>query len=278
MSSFLAAVRSEFLKVFTTRVWWGLAIILFGYVAFTAVGAVFLFSNLPTSGSDGSAGSGGSGAGAGSLLASPELVYGFATSIGYVFPVLLGALATTGEFRHQSLTPTFLANPRRGQVLAGKVIALTGVGALYGVIGLIASAGLGGAALAINDVNPAFDDSGTWALLGRAVIAMALWGAIGVGLGAILPSQVGAIIVVLAFTQFVEPLLRLAAGLSEVTASIARFLPGSATDALVGPSFYSAATPNAQILDWWQGGLVLLAIALLVAFIGFATTWRRDVT
>ncbi|MGO7984167.1 hypothetical protein ACC691_40745, partial [Rhizobium johnstonii] len=43
------------------------------------------------------------------------LIYGFAVSVGYVFPVLLGALATTGEFRHETLTPTFLAAARGGE-------------------------------------------------------------------------------------------------------------------------------------------------------------------
>lgn len=269
MSSLMAAIRSEFLKVFTTRVWWGLGIILFGYVALVAGGAALLFTNIP--------GAANSPAEAG-LLTQPHLIYGFATSIGYVFPVLLGALATTGEFRHQSLTPTFLANPNRGHVLVGKLIALTGVGALYGVIALLGSVGVGGAALAIGGVDPLLGDSDTWALLGRAVIAMALWGAIGVGLGAVLPSQVGAIIVVLAFTQFVEPLLRLAAGFSSITADIGRFLPGAATDALVGPSFYSLMSAQQNALSWWQGGLVLFGFAVLFAAIGAATTWRRDVT
>ena len=45
------------------------------------------------------------------------LIYSFASSVGYVFPVLLGALAVTGEFRHKTLTPTFLAEPNRSLVL-----------------------------------------------------------------------------------------------------------------------------------------------------------------
>lgn len=275
MNSLMAAIRSEFLKVFTTRVWWGLAIILFAYVGLVAAGAALLFANIP--GAAGSSGAGGAQA-TSEMLTQPGLIYGFATSIGYVFPVLLGALATTGEFRHQSLTPTFLANPNRGHVLVGKILALTGVGALYGVIALAASVGLGGGALAISGVDPLLTDSDTWALIGRAVLAMALWGAIGVGLGAVLPSQVGAIIVVLAFTQFVEPLLRLAASFSEVTASIGRFLPGAATDALVGPSFYTMMSAQQDPLTWWQGGLVLVGIAAVISLIGYATTWRRDVT
>ena len=92
---------------------------------------------------------------------------------------------------------------------------------------------------------------------------MALWATIGVGLGSLVPNQVAAIVIVIAFTQFVEPILRLAASLNDVTATIGQFLPGAASDALVGASFYSIASVGAaESLDWWQGGLVLLAIGV----------------
>ena len=32
--TFLRAVSAEFMKIFTTRIWWVLALILFGYVGF----------------------------------------------------------------------------------------------------------------------------------------------------------------------------------------------------------------------------------------------------
>ena len=84
--------------------------------------------------------------------------------------------------------------------------------------------------------------------------------------------------IVIAFTQFVEPILRLAASLNDVTATIGQFLPGAASDALVGASFYSIASVGAaESLEWWQGGLVLLAIGVVATLIGGATTWRRDV-
>ncbi len=83
----------------------------------------------------------------------------------------------------------------------------------------------------------------------------------------------------IAFTQFVEPILRLAASLNDVTAQIGQFLPGAASDALVGASFYSIAAVGSSVaLEWWQGGLVLLAIGAVATVIGGATTWRRDVT
>ena len=66
---------------------------------------------------------------------------------------------------------------------------------------------------------PGLGESDTWALVGRGVLAMALWATIGVGLGSLVPNQVAAIVIVIAFTQFVEPILRLAASLNDVTAT-----------------------------------------------------------
>ena len=57
---------------------------------------------------------------------------------------------------------------------------------------------------------------------------------IGVAFGSVLTNQVAAIVVILAFTQFVEPIARLALGAFDVTDGIAKFLPGAAADGLVG--------------------------------------------
>ena len=51
------------------------------------------------------------------------------------------------------------------------------------------------------------------------------------------------------------------------------------TMALVGSSIYTAMSGTAGVaLEWWQGGLVLAAIAAVTTLIGFATSWRRDVS
>ena len=276
MSSFIAGLRAEFAKVTTTRLWWILAIVLFGYIAVTAGGLGALFGAL--SNGDIAPSRGGATAQPVNFGSLAPLVYSFATSVGYVFPVLLGALATTGEFRHQTLTPTFLANPRRMQVLGAKSTSSLVVGAAYGVVALVASVGAGALALSILGIDTTLGDSDTWAMFGRALIAMALWAAIGVGLGTVVPNQTAAIVIILAFTQFLEPLLRFAGGLSDVTATIAKFLPGASSDALVGKSFFTISNPASSSLDWWQGGLVLLGYAVLFTIVGYFITWRKDVT
>ncbi|TFD32308.1 ABC transporter permease [Cryobacterium cryoconiti] len=280
MTSFSRAIGAEFAKIGTTRMWWILAAVMFGYIALLAGGLSALFAGIESGAiSPDAVGSGSQGLPSfGSL---PPLIYSFASSIGYVFPVLLGALATTGEFRHQTLTPTFLANPRRGQVLGAKTIALFVMGAVLGVVALLASVGVGALVIGAFGLDPLLGESATWALIGRTVLAMAVWATIGVGLGVLVPSQVASIVIVLAFTQFVEPLLRFASLFTEVTQGIGNYLPGAASDALVGASFFTLAAPGgtaAAMLEWWQGGLVLLAYAIAATVIGYMVSWKRDVT
>ena len=279
MNLILRPVAAEFSKILTTRMWWILALVLFGYIALLAGGVAALFGGVESGAINPDAvNTGGGSAGLAGLGSLPPLIYSFAASVGYVFPVLLGALATTGEFRHQTLTPTFLATPRRGRVLSAKIIALFVVGAVLGVVALAASVGVGALVLGGFNVDPLLADGETWALIGRTVLAMALWAVIGVGLGVLVPSQVASIVIVLAFTQFVEPLLRFAASFTEVTADIGKFLPGAASDALVGASFFTLASPGGAVLTSWQGGLVLLAYGLLATAGGYLISWKRDVT
>lgn len=274
--TFIAAVRSEFQKVLTVRMWWVLLIVLVAYVGFTSGLLAIVFGGL----GDKLAASGGNVPHL-PEAALPPIIYSIASSVGYVFPVLFGTLATTSEFRHQTLTPTFLAQPHRGTVLGAKLVTLGVFGAIYGVAALIASVGLGASILTATGHAAALGDSDTWALLARVVLAMAIWAVIGVGLGALIPSQVAAIVIVLAFTQFIEPILRLVTSLADWAAGIGKFLPGAASDALVGSSIFTslgAATAKTETLEWWQGGLVLLAMAIVAAGIGYVTSWRKDVT
>ncbi|HEU4849649.1 MAG TPA: ABC transporter permease [Terrimesophilobacter sp.] len=272
----VAAVRAEFSKILTVRLWWVLLIVLAGYVAFTAGILALALGGLGDQ-----LGTGGGDVPQIPDAALPPIIYSIASSVGYVFPVLFGTLATTAEFRHQTLTPTFLATPRRGVVLAAKFVTLAVFGALYGIVALVASVGPGASILAATGRDTGLGDSDTWLLLARVVLVMAIWAIIGVGLGALIPSQVAAIVIVLAFTQFVEPILRLVSSFVDWAAGIGQYLPGAAGDALVGSSIFSsfsAPSAGAAMLEWWQGGLVLLAYAIAAGAIGYLTSWRRDVT
>lgn len=272
--SLVATTRSESTKVFSTAVWWILAAVLVLYVGSTAAGLAFVF------------GASASGDLPGATDAPPIPVNGLAAvlysiggSVGYVFPLLVGTLMVTTEFRHQTLTPTFLATPRRGRVLWAKLIAGMVIGAMYGVIAVLSAAAPAAGILAVLGLDAELESGDTWALFGRSVLALVLWTLVGIGVGTLVRNQVVAIVLVLAFTQFVEPLVRLAGGFVDWLAEITRFLPGAASDALIGSSIYNAmGASGGGGLEWWHGGLVLLGYALVLLLIGHIVSWTRDVT
>lgn len=263
----MRVLSSEFAKTFSTRMWWLLLVILVGYVGLAAAGLGLALTLTPEE--------------AGLQLGGAELapiIYSMATASGFVFPVILGAMSVTSEVRHRTLSTTFLATPHRAAVLAAKVVVAAVVGAGYGVLASAATVGLGALVLGTGGEGTLLDEPGTWAMIARMVLAMAVWAVVGVGLGVLVPSQVGSIVAILAFTQFVEPIARTAAAFVEPISGVARFLPGAAGDALVGASFYSAFAGAGSELEWWQGGLVLAGYAAVFLVVGAATFWRRDVT
>ena len=266
------ATRSEMVKQFTTSVWWILLVVLVLYVGGSAGAVAAAF------------GAGTTGTVPGAALPTglddrlPALVYGMATAIGYVFPLIVGTLLVTGEYRHKTLTPTFLATPRRGIALVAKVLAGIIMGIVYGVAAVASTMGLGGAGLALFGIETRLTELDTWVAAGRMLLALVLWVLIGIGLGTLIRNQIGAVVGVLAFTQFLEPIARLGAGMIEGAGEAVRFLPGAASDALAGDSIFSAmGGGTADPLEWWTGGLVLAGYALVLLVLGHVVSWRRDV-
>ncbi|WP_121258030.1 ABC transporter permease subunit [Nocardioides ferulae] len=266
-------LRMELRKVLTTRMWWLLALLLLGYMAF--LGAAMAFS---LSGAEGGATL--TGDSSAPPLAERDVAlsaYTLAASLGYVFPLVVGALSMTGEFRHQTITATLLAEPRRTRVLLAKLAAGLAVGLVHGVAGTLGAV-LGGApVLALRDQPLFLGDGEVLTQLVFSVLALAVWAVIGVGLGTLLTNQVAAVVVILAFTQFVEPILRL--GLTAVSAleDVAKLLPGAAAEAMVGSSLYSASG-LLDLLPRAGGTAVLLGYAALFAVLGRVTTLRRDIS
>ncbi len=270
-----AALVTEYRKLVTTRLWWGLLLCMAGYMIF--LGAVMAFA-FTVSGGPTMAGPTANGAEAPVLDAADivRTVYTLAPALGYVFPVVVGALSVTGEFRHMTITPTFLAEPRRGVVLGAKLVASLVVGLVFGVVGTAATV-LGGApVLALRGRETLLTDPEVLRSLGLSVLVLAVWTMVGVGFGTVLTHQVAAIVTLLAFTQFVEPLVRVLLGSFEATAGIAKWLPGAAGESVTGSSLYSS-TGLAELLPWWLGLLVLVGYGVVLAGVGRITSLRRDI-
>ena len=274
--SLARATSSELTKQFTTAIWWILALVLLIYVGATAAGLAGVFGGV-ASGAIGADQTSGPAPDSSTL---PALIYSLATSVGFVFPLLIGTLLVTGEFRHKTLTPTFLATPRRGVALGGKLTAGIVMGLAYAAVALVAAIAPGAGILAAFGIDTRLTDPDTWALIGRMVLALVLWVLIGIGVGTLIRNQVATVVGVLAFTQFIEPILRTVSSFVDGFDEVGRYLPGAASDALVGASIFSglAGAGGGETLAWWIGGLVLLGYAVVFLLLGWLFSWRRDVS
>ena len=262
------ALVAEFRKLVSTRMWWLLLLVLAGYLAFIGVvmAASFVFTPEDQSGAAPLEG-----------VAAARAIYGLTNAVGYVFPLVIGSLAITTEFRHQTITETLLVEPRRGVLLGAKLLATVPIGLLYGVVGTAAVVGASAPLLAGWGDGAFLGDRSVLEILTLGVVVTVLWAMIGVAFGSVVPNQVAAIVVILAFTQFVEPIARLALGAFERSDSVARFLPGAAADGLIGSSLFGELGGSGELLSRPVALVVLLGYTGGLALLGRFTTLRRDV-
>jgi ABC-type transport system involved in multi-copper enzyme maturation permease subunit len=193
----------------------------------------------------------------------------------YMFALVLGITGMTGEYRHQTITSTFLVSPRRARVVAAKILAHALMGVVYAVAGLAVVMVVGGATMSIRGYGLGLGADRLWVTNAVAVLAVAIWTIVGIGVGTLIRSQIAAIVVALLFTFLIEPLLTFALGTIEAANLdwLVKWLPTNASTALMAPGDVLI-----DYLEWWSGGLVLLAYGLVLALVGVLLSVRRDVS
>jgi ABC-2 type transport system permease protein len=245
-------LRAEALRLATTRTYWllaaGVAALIAGGSAATAAATSFNPGISP----------------ARSVLA----IAGLAQTVA----LLAGVLSVTGEFRHNTITPAVLITPRRTPLLAAKLITMAAAGLAFG----LAATGLATAItlplLAARHIPAGISGTQAAAIIAGGGAATALGAALGIGIGAIIRNQVGAIVTVLALLYVAEPLLG--------------FIPHAGTamqkyglDGLASAATYTIGFPaTAQLLGQGAAVLVLTAYTGAVLVTGAALLRHRDIT
>jgi ABC-2 type transport system permease protein len=159
------------------------------------------------------------------VLTEPEqdavLTDVFTADLSGIFILLLAAIGITGEWRHRTITSSLLAAPDRVRFLAAKTIAFAAAGV---VLSLLIAAAIGVAGftiLSIRDLpTPGF---GEWiAQVGRNALVAALFGGLGVALGALARNQAVTIVGVLVLIFVVD------SAVTALVPSVGRYSPFSA--------------------------------------------------
>jgi ABC-2 type transport system permease protein len=243
--------RSEWLKLRTTRtpLWMTLAMLVL-----VGIGAATFAGGTPEA-----------------ELPDQDWPENFATAASFStwFALLFGILLMSGEYRHGTITPTFLVSPRRERVLAAKVVVAALVGVLLAALAALVTVAIGIPWLSARDVGV---PAGELAQNGVGLlVSAAFWGALGVGVGALLRNQVLAVVLALVWVFVGEMLIGGLLGLAGADA-VANYLPQAALGALIGADVGDDA-PQRLV-----AGLVALAYVVGTAALAFAITTRRDIT
>jgi ABC-2 type transport system permease protein len=186
------------------------------------------------------------------------------SSLAGVFAALAGVLLVTSEYRFGTIRPTILFNPARSRVLAAKVVAGVLAGIAFGVLGEALGWAIGYAILGGRGITIVLTSGDILLLVLGGLAGTALWGAIGVGVGAIVHNQVGGVITLLAWGLVVDNLL------FGLVPSVGRFTPTRAADALTGLRVDHLLSPAA-------GAITLIAWAGALAIAGIALSVRQDI-
>lgn len=187
---------------------------------------------------------------------------------GTTLIAVFAAVGITSEYRHRTITSTFLATPARYKVLLSKAVLYAMVAVVYGIlIALITTA----AVLVLLSIEgyPVMVSTERIVLdYVRELGGLVLHALFGFGVGALLTNQIAAIVVVL-----VEPLV--SGIVMAVLPKWGRFFPSQA-----------AAAFNAEQRDFFSqdflggatGGLVFLGWCGLIVGAAIVLTQRRDVS
>ena len=245
-------LRAEWLKITSTRMLLGMLI---GALAFTALGVV---AQIFSSGQPGAP-----------ALTDPAAVRGVYASAGSaaIFVLVLGIIGMTTEYRHMTVTSTFLATPQRGRVMVAKMVVHALLGLLFAVVAFVLAVALATVLLPLKE-HASIGTSVIWQIFGGALLAFAFYGVVGVALGALIRNQIAAILAALVWVLLVEALV------VAFLPKVGKFLPGGAANGVLQASSFTGEA----YLPVWQSSLVLLGYGVLFAVIAARTTLRRDIT
>jgi ABC-2 type transport system permease protein len=243
-------IGAEMFKLRTTRTFYGLV--------GGAVGLVLLIVILATATS-----------GKGDVTLRDAIgISGFAQ----VFALLLGIIAVTSEFRHGTITPSLLIVPNRVKLMLAKLGASLSIGLVLGLAATGLAALIGSLILDARGVASVLAGSEVTKMIVGGTVAAALYAALGVGVGALVRNQVGAIVGSLVYLFVLENLLTIAKPLRD---PVAKYGFAGLGNGLTGTADPTADHPP---LDQLPAGLLLAGYCAVILIAGIVLLKRRDVT
>ncbi|MDA2815036.1 ABC transporter permease subunit [Nocardiopsis sp. RSe5-2] len=194
------------------------------------------------------------------------LVYRQPAATVYVIPLVVGTLLVTREYHTRTIVPTLLGEPRRGVVYAAKVLGGAAASAVCAAAAVAVTAAVAASVFAANGDETFLADGAVVATLAGTFGSLALWGLMGVGLGALLRNQAAALTLALVATLLLEPVLGIVLNTADMPEAAA-YLPGGAANRMAGGTAFgeegSALTGFAVLAGYTAAALAAGAARFL---------------
>ena len=146
----------------------------------------------------------------------------------------IGVIQIGAEYRHKTITGTFLATPHRPRVMLAKVVALLVIGGrLRRCSAWSARSSVG--AITLELAAPTRSPPSRWCARSLlSLLVLGLWALIGLGVGILIPNQVAALLIGVGVAWIVEPLLVFALSFWDFAQDhLVPYFPSAATNAVV---------------------------------------------
>jgi ABC-type transport system involved in multi-copper enzyme maturation permease subunit len=218
------------------------------------------------------------------ILRNTANVYTSGQFFGLLFVMILGTLIVTNEFYHQTATATFLTTPRRTAVIFAKLGAAVGLAGFFWLVTTIIDIGVGTLFLQDAGYPMSLDE---WPVI-RAILfnlpAYAIWAVLGVGLGVLIRSQLGATLTGAGLYLIAGQVAQVAFFIIYqfwikedwvIKAMVA--LPSVASQIMISADRVPLG-PGVLGPPWWVGALVLIGYGLVAGTIGTLITRKRDIS
>jgi len=189
-----------------------------------------------------------------------------------VLALLLGVVATAGEFRHGTILPTLLVTPGRRRVVAAQATAAALAGALVGAASVAATFVVSLPLLAYRDVAVTLSKADLAGIAFGGTGFAALSAALGAALGVLVRSQVIAVSLALLVLFVAEPLI------TTLVDGYQRYSLIGIRVAITGGAAQSAGAPDGGLPPLWLAVLLWAGYAAALLVAATVAGARRDVS
>ncbi|TAM83718.1 MAG: hypothetical protein EPN43_13035 [Jatrophihabitans sp.] len=254
-----AAMRIEIRKLITTRAWWVLGLV--------AIAVAVLVTVLTVAGANASRHSP-------LEIFTGALIGGVQTA--YMITAIAGITAVAGEYRHHTVTASYLAIPHRGRLISAKLVVLAGYGLLVGAVTVGVCSAIAAPWLSARHLlNGTVSAAGVTRAVVGGTVAIAVMTAVGVAVGALLRNQIAAVGALLVYLFAIEQTVNNISA----TRSVYPYLPGGAVQALAFSGHRAFGSPTgAVLLNPWLAALLIVGYAVVITAVAVRTSIRRDVS